>query len=321
MKNLLIQLLYNIYIERINSTIDTLKHTKHSMKTQVRRSNVMYTNNNIGNIHTLYKHSTNNIMSYYYHDNIATNIINIILNTTIDNTPINILHTKPIYIHTIETVHILIFIYIPKALYGQNNLYIERILNSTTILEGVLTNKLYSKSVHINYIVLRYNYIDSTILSNTISNIIGKHNVYKGKYSSIQDNNILLTNSTQVLVNRYNTIENLQTYMYKMYIYNQQLNYNINHINIQEVLPNIMINQYLIGYKLVYKGKRALTDSNARAIKYIKHKGAFNTYNIYNISNSNTYTLNTYKHSITKSHTFNTNKNGLYNTNILLSHI
>lgn len=72
---------------------------------------------------------------------------------------------------------------------------------------------------------------------------------------------------------------------------------------------------------MIYKGKQATTESNARALLYSKSSGSFNTYNIANISNRNDHNLGLYRYNTIVHNTPNTNINGLYNVRINMAHI
>lgn len=330
MKKILRSIIYNIILKRIiKETYNINKKTNNmiinnNMSNMIKRSNILYSNTLI-NKHTISPsigRNNRSIINKMYIDNIVINIINIIYNNIIKGINIEIIHSQPKFIHNINNVKILVFIYIPKNVNNYNNNMIQRILNNMTELEVLLSNKnYYNKTVNINTIILKYNYIDSNIYSNTINNVIRKYNIYKGKYSSIQNKNILLSNNTLILIHKYNTINMLSMYIYKQYIYNILTNTNNNNIYINNIIRYLMINQYIIGYNMLYIGKRALSDSNARSISYNKSVGSFNTSHIANISNNNTYSYGIHKYNISISNNANININGLFNVKVKLAHL
>jgi Mitochondrial ribosomal protein (VAR1) len=294
------------------------------MSQLIKRSHILYTNPANWGKYNLYANSTSQVMTLYYLDKIVAKIITMILTNIVKGTKIQLLHSQPQFIHSINHISILVFIYIPKSSREDSSQtdMINRIMNNSKVLQLLLGSKsLYNREVKINYIVLQYNYIDSNIYSQTISQIIGRYNIYRGKYNSIQDKNIVLTNSTNILAHRYNTLNKLSSYAYKLYVYNTLAGRVDNNLYMSNIIRYMLINQYITGYNMIYKGKQATTESNARALLYSKSSGSFNTYNIANISNRNDHNLGLYRYNTIVHNTPNTNINGLYNVRINMAHI
>lgn len=226
--------------------------------------------------------------------------INNKLNTVSKGALREIYINKPQFKHTVNTVYIY-FNYNDTLLninnkenYKENyNLYYTSLSNSiNNILGSYNFNKfnlnnisnylstLYNKEVVIVPNKLKYNYNDSVILNKTIVNNIEKFKGgLAGNYSKLLRNNVPVNNSLLIKNNYISNI--IDNYNIK---YNNILNFNninllnknnsnigitdiYNTLSMDKITSDLLINKYIIGLSVLYKGKNLNKAGISRSIK------------------------------------------------------
>lgn len=226
--------------------------------------------------------------------------INNKLNTVSKGALREIYINKPQFKHTVNTVYIY-FNYNDTLLninnkenYKENyNLYYTSLSNSiNNILGSYNFNKfnlnnisnylstLYNKEVVIVPNKLKYNYNDSVILNKTIVNNIEKFKGgLAGNYSKLLRNNVPVNNSLLIKNNYISNI--IDNYNIK---YNNILNFNninllnknnsnigitdiYNTLSMDKITSDLLINKYIIGVSVLYKGKNLNKAGISRSIK------------------------------------------------------
>nr|YP_008475099.1 ribosomal protein S3 [Wickerhamomyces pijperi]AGS44408.1 ribosomal protein S3 [Wickerhamomyces pijperi] len=226
--------------------------------------------------------------------------INNKLNTVSKGALREIYINKPQFKHTVNTVYIY-FNYNDTLLninnkenYKENyNLYYTSLSNSiNNILGSYNFNKfnlnnisnylstLYNKEVVIVPNKLKYNYNDSVILNKTIVNNIDKFKGgLAGNYSKLLRNNVPVNNSLLIKNNYISNI--IDNYNIK---YNNILNFNninllnknnsnigitdiYNTLSMDKITSDLLINKYIIGLSVLYKGKNLNKAGISRSIK------------------------------------------------------
>lgn len=244
------------------------------------RYNVKYNNNILNNINkvnknklsnynnildynnNMYYYNTSNLLNTLHKDKIVENYIKQLMSQLINNKLLSIYYSNPIFNHTINKVNIILFIYIPKRINNitvniekktiSNNNIIIRLINKLIIINinksiNTLFTTLYNKNVIIEPIYLTYDYMNSNILSNTISVIHqGKSN--KSVYINMMNKNIPLIDINNIIYNKINNVKLLNKLLTLKSLSN------INNIELDgymiddNVIKQLLIYQYIIGY-------------------------------------------------------------------------
>lgn len=349
LKDTLLNILENIREGYINKN----KKIEMNNKERLNNSKLLRYNNINDYQNSIYLYRNKNILNEIYKDKMVSNYIKKIMTQLINSRVINIHYNGPIFYHTINKVYILLFIYRPK-----NNNMINKIrnINENILIRlvnkllknkqgknnivSLFSNNLYNKEVIIEPIYLTYDYLDSKILSKTISSNIYKYNQYKGLYSNIISKNIPLMSVKDLTYSKlYNkkllykllTLTDLNNYLLnnnnisKLDTLNYDTKISNSNINSTNCIEQLLLYQYIIGYDWVYSGKLAKSDSNARSIYSLKQYGTLTnrfTKNNGLLTTSKTiYSLNKNPSYITKNSNNLINKNGKYNISVTLSHI
>lgn len=207
---------------------------------------------------------------------------------------------KPQFKHTVNTVYI--YLNYNDTLLNINekennkenyNLYYTSLANSiNNILGSYNFNKynlnnisnylstLYNKEVVIVPNKLKYNYNDSTILNKTIVNNIEKFKGgLAGNYSKLLRNNVPVNNSLLIknnyitnIVDNYNIkYNNILKFNNNNLLSNNSNNISItdiyNTLNMNKITSDLLINKYIIGLSVLYKGKNLNKAGISRSIK------------------------------------------------------
>nr|YP_008474881.1 ribosomal protein S3 [Diddensiella santjacobensis]AGS44130.1 ribosomal protein S3 [Diddensiella santjacobensis] len=317
----------NIIGKNVIKNIATLLSTKNTNSKEVLGKSPyipMISHSNI-----VYPTNIKNTIGIWEKDNICTKILSIVHSVNIGDKDIILYTSNPIYYHTLSTVHIVYFVYRGSSTIHSQSILV-RIVNMLYTGSNVTTSKnsiqkllgdIYGKEIFIEPIYLQYNYLDSSILSQVLSNNILYHKrnnlLTRGVYNNILYNSIPLTNYSIVNIQRKN-IHSIQKSLYSYDIlltkmlHSNTTKYIVTHNSIRALLHN----SYIIGYQWSYSGKRELSESNSRS--YYTY---YNTGILHSSIHSKNYILHSHKDTISHSKIATTNKNGMYSIRTILSHI
>jgi len=239
-KNILKQLLYIITLNIKNRY--NVKYNNNILNNinKVNKNKLANYNNILDYNNNMYYYNTSNLLNTLHKDKIVENYIKQLMSQLINNKLLTIYYSNPIFNHTINKVNVILFIYIPKRINNNmivniekgpinNNNIIIRLINKLIIMNmnksintlfipgsgspqelvsplGEPVRSLYNKNVVIEPIYLTYDYMDSNILSNTISVIHqGKSN--KSVYLNMMNKNIPLININNIIYNKINNVK------------------------------------------------------------------------------------------------------------------
>lgn len=265
---------------RINKVRDIYLKENSNKGVRLQRVNKINSWENI-----IYKYNKNKEIKIWVIDRLVSKLIIKIFKLNINNINKEIYIGKPKIKHTLNKVYIN-FNYIIGTIINnkkeKNNKYYTSII---TDINNILLNnnnknnklikylnKLYKKEVIIEANKINYHYNDNIILNKMIINNIEK---YKGglldKYSKVLRTSIPINNNL-LIKNKYisNIIKN--NYIKNNNI-NSHLNININiakvykSLNINNICNNLLINKYLIGLNILFKGKNLKTAGVSRSTK------------------------------------------------------
>jgi hypothetical protein len=275
-KNILKQLLYVITLNIKNRY--NVKYNNNILNNinKVNKNKLANYNNILDYNNNMYYYNTSNLLNTLHKDKIVENYIKQLMSQLINNKLLTIYYSNPIFNHTINKVNVILFIYIPKRINNNmivniekstinNNNIIIRLINKLIIMNmnksiNTLFTKLYNKNVVIEPLYLTYDYMDSNILSNTISVIHqGKSN--KSVYLNMMNKNIPLININNIIYNKINNVKLLNKLLTLKSLSNINTlnvipgtNTDINNIELDgymiddNVIKQLLIYQYIIGY-------------------------------------------------------------------------
>nr|YP_008475117.1 ribosomal protein S3 [Cyberlindnera suaveolens]AGS44428.1 ribosomal protein S3 [Cyberlindnera suaveolens] len=142
----------------------------------------------------------------------------------------------------------------------------NELFNITTYLSG-----LYNKKVIIIPNKIKYNYNDNVIFNSSISYDLDK---YKGglagkTYSKLLRDNIPMNNSLNIKNNYITNIINNNNIKYNNIISNNSLNIKdiYKSFDINKITNELLVNKYLIGLSILFKGKNIKKAGVSRSIK------------------------------------------------------
>lgn len=328
----------------------------------------------------LYKYNKKEIINTLLLDRLVSKLLIklFIIKEINNNKNINrrIFINKPIFKHTINTV-IINFNYNDTNTYNNNKsinnkykLYYNTLIKDIHNILGCLDNKLeynnniisylnkiYGKKVIIIPNKIKYNYNDNTIFNSSITYTLGTNDKFKaglsGKHlSKLLRDNVPTNNSLNIKNNYVSNIINNNNIKYNNIINNINNNLTIkdiyNTFDINKITNELLINKYLIGLSISYKGKNLKKAGVSRSIKeklllgslsnklYKKYSGLLISNNINNnlltnsfiggnfdININKKYKLNHIPahHSISKLSKVNKNKTGSYGISVKLNTI
>ncbi|AEY99234.1 ribosomal protein VAR1 (mitochondrion) [Eremothecium gossypii FDAG1] len=299
--------------------------------------NRYYNKNN--NLQYLNKLNTYNNKMYYFNKQLMNNML--IIDNTFNNLlkkmmmSNNILMTNLKFEHRTESIHIKYYFYNYmninndelSKLYNNymmsiNNQMMNLLNNDNNSLNNLMT-KYYNKKVYINTYKLNYMYLDTELLSQTLTNIY--------------NNNGLTLKSLKMIINKLpfnNDMLLSKNYVNKMNKYNLTINNNLNNnkkdlINLYtldnklldlSITNNMLLGKYLVGSNIQLKG-RTLNRNITRTMKMNIMKGTFNNYMYQWSKLNNLYKLNYMSTNINKTNNTFINKNGMFNIKIKLNTI
>lgn len=267
---------------------------------------------------------------------------------------------KPKFKHTINTVYIN-FNYndtcIKTNINNKHSLYYGSLIKDINNILGCLNNNevfnistylsgLYNKKVVIIPNKIKYNYNDNVIFNSSISYDLDK---YKGglagkTYSKLLRDNIPMNNSLSIKNNYINNIISNNNIKYNNILNNPTLRIDqiYKSFDVNKITNDLLINKYLIGLSILFKGKNIKKVGVSRSIKekllfgslsnklYKKNSGLLvskNTNNIkylnFDINLNKKYKLNYIPnhHSISQLTKVNKAKTGVYGVSIKLNTI
>lgn len=271
------------YIKNINLVIKNHYLGEYNNKgTKLQRINKINSWNS-----QLYKFNKKNEINVFILDKLVSKLLIKIFKIKInENINKEIYINKPVFKHTLNKVYININYVLSKS---SNNIVISDIrskyytsiitdinnilLNSNDNIKNYLS-KLYNKEVIIKVNNLKYHYNDNIILNKTIINNMEKHKGgLSGKYSKILRTNIPVNNNlnlTNTIINKHtlNLINNNNIKFNNLIKSNKLDIVNIyNTLNLNKISKDILINKYLIGLNVLYKGKNLNITGVSRSIK------------------------------------------------------
>ena len=258
--------------------------------TKLQTSNMMNSWNN-----QLYKFNKNEVINTLLLDRLVSKLLiklfiinfkNISIFTKKKDISRRIFINKPKFKHTINTVYIS-FNYNDTNINKINNKYtlyygslikdINNILgNQDTLNLALYLSKLYNKKVIIIPNKVKYNYNDNTIFNSSISYDLDK---YKGglagkTYSKLLRDNIPMNNSLNIKNNYVSNIIKNNNIKYNNILSNSDfINSTLNIKNIyksfdlNKITNELLVNKYLIGLSILFKGKNIKKAGVSRSIK------------------------------------------------------
>lgn len=309
----------------------------------------------------LYKYNKNEIMNTVLLDRLVSKLlIKLFIIKDNNNNLSRIFINKPKFKHTINTVYIN-FNYndtcIKTNINNKHSLYYGSLIKDINNILGCLNNNevfnistylsgLYNKKVVIIPNKIKYNYNDNVIFNSSISYDLDK---YKGglagkTYSKLLRDNIPMNNSLSIKNNYINNIISNNNIKYNNILNNPTLRIDqiYKSFDVNKITNNLLINKYLIGLSILFKGKNIKKVGVSRSIKekllfgslsnklYKKNSGLLvskNTNNIkylnFDINLNKKYKLNYIPnhHSISQLTKVNKAKTGVYGVSIKLNTI
>lgn len=284
----------------------------------LKNTKIQKINKNNRFLHQIYQFKNQNSLNLWFKDKIVTQLLQYYFNLEARSWGniggIKVITSKPIFKHTNDKVNIVIFIYKyvnPTINPSNNNSFsiwwrlIENIFGDGTnmSLTNIIQN-IYHKNVEIEPIVLKYDYMDSSILSRGVSDNVLKYLTFKGKYYQNMQYNINLINTYQYMLTYNKYKENVKTILNDRDMRSQMTDNVLN----ANMVWSLLLNKYISGCAFSYNGKLVKSDSSARTIHYKKINGTLKS-------------IHTGLNSQTMSNAHNINKNGKNNTKIILNHI
>lgn len=309
----------------------------------------------------LYKYNKNEIMNTVLLDRLVSKLlIKLFIIKDNNNNLSRIFINKPKFKHTINTVYIN-FNYndtcIKTNINNKHSLYYGSLIKDINNILGCLNNNevfnistylsgLYNKKVVIIPNKIKYNYNDNVIFNSSISYDLDK---YKGglagkTYSKLLRDNIPMNNSLSIKNNYINNIISNNNIKYNNILNNPTLRIDqiYKSFDVNKITNDLLINKYLIGLSILFKGKNIKKVGVSRSIKekllfgslsnklYKKNSGLLvskNTNNIkylnFDINLNKKYKLNYIPnhHSISQLTKVNKAKTGVYGVSIKLNTI
>ena len=327
----------NIDTNKNNQIISKYIQEYNNKGTKIQNSNKM------NNWYTqLYKYNNNNLINILLIDNLVSKLLIKIFRINTGKLIKEIYISKPKFKHTINKVYITFNYIINNDIINNNNNknynnYYTSIINDINNILGsnnykkynnnnisLYLSKLYNKEVIIIPNKIKYHYNDNIILNKTIINNIEKYKGgLAGKYSKILRNNIPVNNSLLIKNNYINNLINFNNIKFNN-LYNNNINNNIiniyNNINLNNLANKLLINKYIIGLNILYKGKNLNKAGISRSIKDKLLFGSlsnklYSKYNSLLILNNNNNNNNNIIKGIN-----NINLNKKYNLNYIPNH-
>lgn len=259
--------------------------------TKLQNSNMMNSWNN-----QLYKFNKNEVINTVLLDKLVSKLLIklfVIKEMGINNINRRIFINKPKFKHTINTVFIN-FNYNDTApgarINNKHTLYYGSLIKDINNILGCLNNnnnnnnnellnistylsELYNKKVIIIPNKVKYNYNDNIIFNSSISYDLDK---YKGglagkTYSKLLRDNIPMNNSLSIKNNYITNIINNNNIKYNNIISNNNNTLRIDQIyksfDINKITNELLVNKYLIGLSILFKGKNIKKAGVSRSIK------------------------------------------------------
>lgn len=371
-KKIYLSLLSNNYIDNKNN--NNLVYLKKYLQeynnkgTKLQSPNMMNSWRN-----QLYKYNKKEIINTLLIDRLVSKLlVKLFIIKEMGNKIINrrIFINKPIFKHTINTVYIY-FNYNDtnniKSINNNYSLYYNTLIKDIFNILGCLNNnnfndnislylsKVYNKKVIIIPNKIKYNYNDNYIFNSSITHLLGTNDLFKSglsgkQLSKVLRDNIPANNNSLDISNKYITnIINNNNIKYNNIINNNNNNLSIkdiyNSFDINKITNELLINKYLIGLSLSYKGKNLKKAGVSRSIKeklllgslsnklYKKYNASLILNNINNTNNNKylNFDININKkyklnhipshHSVSNLSKVNKNKTGSYGISVKLNTI
>lgn len=291
MTNLKNSYLYKLSSKAINNNIDNNTNILNKYLREYNNKGTKLQNSNMINSwnNQLYKFNKNDIINTVLLDRLVSKLlIKLFIIQEMGTINRKIFISRPKFKHTINTVYIN-FNYndttIKSGINTNYNLYYGSLIKDINNILGCLNNnnnnlfniaiylsELYNKKVIIIPNKIKYNYNDNTIFNSSINYDLDK---YKGglagkTYSKLLRDNIPMNNSLNIKNQYISNIINNNNIKYNNIISkdnNIRIDQIYNLFDIKKITNDLLVNKYLIGLSILFKGKNIKKAGVSRSIK------------------------------------------------------